>query len=244
MKRIIPVLALAVVAPFVAEILLGATPLSRIASFPPLLLLCGGGAVSIRELARRTRGGWAPVLCLGAAFALVEEGLIMQTMFHPVLFGAAACGARFAGINWVWTEALVGYHMVWSVAIPVALAELYFPIRRDEAWLGRVGVSVALACYTAGAVAISIVFRRFITPTFRAPATSLIFTAVVAAALVLWALRPQAQPVRRKSHVTVPSPLLTALVVLIAARLWLQLFLLPPALRSGLRVLLPMLAGL
>lgn len=244
MKKIAPVLALALFAPFVAEILLGATPLRRIASFPPLVLLYGGGAVLIREVARRTRGGWGSILYLGTAYALVEEGLVMQTLFHPALFGAAACGGRFAGINWVWTEALAGYHMVWSVAIPIALAELCFPERRDEPWLGRLGVSVALACYTAGALAISIVFRRFVTPGFRAPAMSLIFTAVAAAALVLWTLRPWAKTaVRplRTSHVSIPSPWLAGFVALTAAGLWLQLFLLPASLRAGPGVLLPML---
>jgi len=240
MKQIAPVLALALLAPFVAEILLGATPLSRFASLPPLVLLHGGGAVSIREFARRTHGGWSAILCLGAAYALVEEGLVMQTIFHPALFGAAACGGRFAGVNWVWTEALAGYHMVWSIAIPIALAELCFPERREEPWLGRAGVSIAVACYAAGALSISVVFRRFIVPGFRAPSVSLVVTAIVAAALVLATLRRQARPVRPQSRAAVPCHLFIGLVALMGSGLWLLLFLLPPPLRTGLRVLAPM----
>src|ERR1035441_3859707 len=95
MKRPIPVLTLAFFYPFIAEIVFGATPLSRIASLPPLILLYGGGAVFIRELARRAARPWTAILCLGAAYGLVEEGLVMQTFFSPDLFGAAACGARF-----------------------------------------------------------------------------------------------------------------------------------------------------
>src|ERR1035438_7385206 len=67
MKRNVPVLTLALLSPFVAEILFGATPLSRLASLPPLILLYGGGAVLIRELARRISSGWDRVAWLAAA---------------------------------------------------------------------------------------------------------------------------------------------------------------------------------
>ena len=53
MKRYAPVFTLAFLAPFIAEFLFGATPISRIGGFVFLLLLYGGGAVLIRELARR-----------------------------------------------------------------------------------------------------------------------------------------------------------------------------------------------
>ena len=160
----------------------------------------------IRELARRTVRPWTAILCLGTAYGLIEEGLVMQTIFSPDLFGAAACGLRFAGVNWVWTEALLGYHTVWSIAIPIALTELCFPERRHKPWLGRIGTAVALACYALGAASISIVFRRIVTPNFRAPAISLVTAAVVAAALVLWAIARNSANAALALQAPAPAP--------------------------------------
>jgi hypothetical protein len=243
MKRLIPIFTLAFLSPFIAEIVLGATPLSRIASFPPLILLYGGGAVLIRELARRTARPWTTILCLGAAYGFLEEGLVMQTLFSPDLFGAAACGLHLAGVNWVWTEALLGYHAVWSIAIPIALTELCFPERRRKPWLGRIGIAAALACYALGAMSIAIVFRRVVTPNFRAPAISLIAAAITAAALVVWALTRKtalAEPVDGKLPAAIPSPWVAGAIALVAAGLWMRLFTLPQILRIGFWPLLPM----
>lgn len=243
MKRLAPVFTLALLSPFIAEILFGATPLSRVASFPPLILLYGGGAVLIRETAHRTRGGWAAILCLGAAYALLEEGLVMQTLFSPDLFGAAACGGRFGGVNWVWTEALIGYHAVWSVLVPIILTELCFRNRRKQAWLGRAGLIVAGVAYLLGAASISIVFRRFLTPGFRAPEILLAATALFVLGLVTWALmrRPTAaRPTLSHAGGAAPSAWAVALAALSASALWMQLLILPQFLRRGALVLLPM----
>jgi hypothetical protein len=244
MKRYLPVFTLALLSPFVAEILLGATPVSRIASLPPLILLYGGGTVLIRELARRISPGWNQIALLAAAYALVEEGLVMQTMFSPDLFNAAASGGRALGVNWVWTEVLVGYHVVWSIVIPIALVELCFPERRAQPWLGRIGTMIALVSYALGAVAIAVVFRRFLTPHFRASATLLIATGIATACLIAWALRVPKNPqpkAWREASGNAPSPWLVGLAALIATGLWFQLFTLPQPLRSGLWVFFPMI---
>jgi len=243
MKRLIPFFTLALLSPFIAEILFGATPLSRSASLPPLLLLYGGGAVLIRELARRTSRPWTTILFLGAAYCLIEEGIVMQTLFSPDLFGAAACGARFGGVNWVWTEELLGYHAVWSIAIPIALAELCFPKHRDQPWLGRTGVIVALFCYLLGALSIGLAFRRIVTPAFRAPLVLLISTALFAAAIVAWALKRKPAAAREEqpgSPAGIVSPWLAGAVALGAAILWMQFSRLPQTVRTGLWPLLPM----
>jgi hypothetical protein len=243
-RRLFPVLALALLSPFVAEILFGATPVSRVASLPPLLLLYGGGAVLIRELTRRISGGWAPIVLLAAAYALIEEGLVMQTLYSPDLFNAASYGGRFLGVNWVWTEALIGYHIVWSIVIPIALVELCFPERRAQPWLGRTGVAVALGCYTLGALGIAITFRRFLTPHFRASVTLLLATALTAAVLVTRVLRAKPHPVTEATiypHAKTINPLLAGLAALVAAGIWFQLLALPQPLRRGPRVVTPII---
>jgi len=245
MKRFIPVIALALLSPFIAEILFGATPLSRVSSLLPLTLLYGGGAVLIREMARRLGPGWYRIALFAAAYALIEEGLVMQTLFSPDLFGAAACGARMAGVNWVWTQALIGYHVIWSIMIPIALVEIFFPERRAEPWLAYPGRIFALACYLVGALGIGLTFRRVITPDFRAPAALMGATAVIVVGLVLSAalIRPAARaPSTAIPGGTTPNPWLAALTAFAAAIAWLQLFDLPQSLRHGVVVLVPVSA--
>jgi hypothetical protein len=64
-RKISPVITLFFVAPLVAEYLLGDLPLKLL---PALIFLApahGGGAILIRETARRARRGWPTMLLLG-----------------------------------------------------------------------------------------------------------------------------------------------------------------------------------
>ncbi len=47
----------------------------------------GGGAVIIREAARRAGKGWPTIFLLALAYAVIEEGLVCQTLFNPSYFG-------------------------------------------------------------------------------------------------------------------------------------------------------------
>jgi hypothetical protein len=246
MNRYAPVFALALLAPFIAEFLFGATPISRLGGFVFLVLLYGGGAVLIRELARRLSGtGWGRIAVLGAAYALIEEGLAVQSFFNPDLFQAGAIGGRALGVNWVWSEWTVGYHILWSLLIPILLTELLFPNHRTEPWLKRGGVAVAGVCFALGVVVIGIAFRRTIAPTFRGPAAHLAVTALTAAVLAVlalaWPIRPCARQLADARR-SVPSPWVLGLLALVATAGWFGLFFLPDALKSGARALIPMVA--
>jgi hypothetical protein len=245
MRRYIPVVVLFVLSPLVAEVLFGATTLSRIGGLLVVTPLYGGGAVLIRELARRRGSGWGRIALLGAAYAFVEEGLAIQSMFNPDLFNASALGGRWLGVNWVWSEWTVGYHIMYSIAIPILLAELLFPARRAEPWLGRIGVAVAGVVYAIGALTVAAIYRRFITPDFRAPTAlaigAMIIVAGLAALALLWPVRPAAAPPSGLVQ-GAPSPWLVGLVTALAAGAWFILLGLPSALRAGTLVLIPMLA--
>jgi hypothetical protein len=212
-----------------------------------LVLLYGGGAVLIRDLVRRRSGiGWGRIAVLGAAYALIEEGLAVQSFFNPDLFQAGAIGGRLWGVNWVWSEWTVGYHILWSLLIPILLAELLFPDRRTEPWLKSGGVAVAGVCFALGVVVIGVAFRRTIAPTFRAPAAHLAVTALAAAVLaalaLIWPVKSSARPLvdARRSA---PSPWLLGALTLVATSGWFGLFFLPEALKSGARALIPMFAA-
>ena len=245
MRRYTPVIVLAVLATFVGEVLLGATTLSRLGGLLVVTPLYGGGAVLIRELARRRVSGWGRIALLGAAYAIVEEGLAIQSLFNPDLFNAGILGGRALGVNWVWTEWTVGYHIVWSIIIPILLTELLFPARRAEPWLGRTGVAVAGVVYALGALAIAAIFRLVIMPDFRAPVVLLAGAALLVIGLVAlalgWPVRPAALPSSSPVR-DAPAAWLVGLVTFLAAVAWFALLGLPDALRAGALVLVPMLA--
>lgn len=247
MRRYLPVLSLFLLSPLVAEILFGATPLSRLYTIVLARPLYGGGAVLVRELARRRDAGWARVALLGAAYAVVEEGLALESMFNPDLFDAGKLGARALGVNWVWCEWTVGYHVVVSMTVPILLAETLFPERRREPWLGRIGTTVAGALAALGALALGAIFRNFVAPAFRLDAAHTAVAAVLAllvAAVALFVPRRPEAPAHAPVTRPAPSPWLVGVTVATAAAAWFGLLHLPAPLREGALVLAPMLVAL
>src|SRR5262245_1046564 len=99
MRWLLPAVVLVGMAFLVAELLPGSAPITQPLLWPFLLLIYGPGALLIRESARRLDCGWGSILLLGTAYGLVEEGLALQSLFNPSLYGAADWGARIAGIK-------------------------------------------------------------------------------------------------------------------------------------------------
>src|SRR5690625_6437332 len=74
--RFAAVLTLVLLAPFTGELLLGnlpADPAGWAVMLIPLILLYGGGALLIREVARRLGRGYPTMLLLAIAYGLIEE---------------------------------------------------------------------------------------------------------------------------------------------------------------------------
>jgi hypothetical protein len=242
MRRYLPVVTLFFLSPWVAEVLFGATPLSRLGALLVVAPLYGGGAVLIRELARRRGPGWTGIFLLGAAYGIIEEGLAIQSLFDPNLFNAGLLGGRALGVNWVWSLWTIGYHIVWSIGIPILLAELLFPARRNEPWLGRIGMIVAGALYVLGLLAIAAIYRFVVAPDFEPPLLLNLFALLVAILLVVLALT---QPSRTSGTLSnrpdgkVPSPSILSLLGSLMAALWFGLLNLPEPLRAGAWVLIP-----
>ena len=87
MKRAAPVLALLLLAPWVGEFLLGNISIRRLPGLLILVLLYGCGALLIREVTLRTGRGWPTILLLGAAYGVIEAGIVDQAMFNPSFEG-------------------------------------------------------------------------------------------------------------------------------------------------------------
>jgi len=128
-----------------------------------LLALYGSGAVVVRELRVRWKKGVGSVLLLGAAYGVLEEGLMVTSWFSPTWpdLGAMAVYGRWLGVNWVWAEMLTIYHAVFSITIPILLVELAYPERRSEKWIGCVLFGALLAVLLAVTVFGFLLFSKF-----------------------------------------------------------------------------------
>ncbi len=88
MRRILPALGLFVLAPLVAEFLLGNLPITALPALVLLAPLYGGGALLIREVARRTGRGWPTMIVLALAYGVLEEGITTMSLFNPAYVNA------------------------------------------------------------------------------------------------------------------------------------------------------------
>jgi len=123
-----PALALVFLAPFIGEVLSGATRVSVIfALVPDEMMVWGCGALLIRELVRRRGGRWPSLLSLGLGLSIAEEFLIQQTSLALLpLPGALAHDGRAWGVNWIYFLYMLGFESVWVVLVPAGVTELWF----------------------------------------------------------------------------------------------------------------------
>jgi hypothetical protein len=187
-------------APFVAEFLLGNTPIT---AGPWGLLLApmyGGGAVLIREIGRRT-GGWPTMLLLAAAYGLLEEGPIDQMLFNPGYLGLDSF-AWFAPIPGLeisagLTASSLVMHTVWSICVPIAVLEAFdrHPADGDppRPWLGRIGMTVSAAVFVVGSAGLALMQydeHQFIGTPLQFAVTGAVIVGLIVAAFVV-GRRPQ-----------------------------------------------------
>ena len=166
-----PVAALLFLSPLIGEYLLGSLPASMIAILPLMMAMYGAGAILIREIVRRTGGGWASIVLFATAYGLFEEGFVTQSLFNPNYLHLRLLDFGFVpwlGTALPWAIFVITIHVVWSITVPIALAESMFPAHREVPWLGTLGrVSYTLA-FLAGCTLIA-VFSYKQTPFMATP---------------------------------------------------------------------------
>ncbi len=248
MRRFVFVLVLVVMAPLVAEVLPGSTPLTMPGLLLVDLLIYGPGALLIRELVRRRGRGWASILLLGAAYGMIEEGLALQSLFDPSYTNVALWGDRMFGVNWVYACVVILWiHPVWSVAIPILLTELLFPTQRTLPSLGWFGLIGTLVWYVLG-VALLGLFTRTISPYHVSPILSgaVILIALMLAVGALFVLPRQVPRVKYPRNVPKPWSilLLTGISAFIGLGVPALLWHILPAMTQFPRVLVPLLVPL
>ena len=213
------VITLFFVTPLVAEYLLGDLPLKLLPALIVLAPAYGGGAVLIRETARRTGRGWPTMLVLGAAYTLLAEGLVTQSLFnhdylkmHMHLLDPAYLPAL--GIGAWWTIFMFNLHTFWSMGVSIALVEALFPDVAKMPWLGWVGDLVIALFFVLGTlINFGIGFKQ---NHFLATKTQLLSAAVLSVVLIAFALLVPARS-ERISVGMVPSSSLTGVAAFVLA---------------------------
>jgi hypothetical protein len=183
-RRIGPAVGLFLLAPLVAEFLLGNLPVTWLLVLPVLALLYGGGALLIREAARRARLSWPSIVLLALAFGVVEEAFVTQSLFNPDYLGLRLLDYGYVaalGMGSWWTVFVLGLHTIWSISVPIAVVEALASGPRHAPWLGRAGLGVTVVLFIAGCL----VTARFQPPTaFHASAIQLAASAGAVVAIV------------------------------------------------------------
>ena len=152
-----PVLLLLALTPGIPEYLSGSSVIYPVVTSPFLFLLFlgfnlalyGPGVLLLREAWVRWGKGWGALLCFGTAYAFLEEGTALSTMFDPnaSVVGALGHYGRIAGVNAVWVIGVVGVHIVLSVGLPLLLLGLALPETRGRSLLTRRQTVVAAIVY-------------------------------------------------------------------------------------------------
>ena len=177
--KVSPALVLFFLAPAIAELLSGSAPPSEFFNpfnFFLLSSLYGSGALLVRELKLKWNKSYVSMFILGAAYGVIEEGLMVKSFFDPKWMDLGILGSygRWQGVNWVWAEWLTIYHSIFSIAIPITLVELAYLERRNEKWVGNktfAALTMLLAAVTT--------FGYFFLTAYKPPLIQYMLTIVV-----------------------------------------------------------------
>jgi hypothetical protein len=156
------------------------------------------------------------MLMLGAAYTVIGEGLVTQSLFNPDylkmhmhLLDHAYIPAF--GIGGWWTIFMFNLHTFWSVGVSIALVEALFPAEAEAPWLGLVGDSVVAIVFVLGTAAnFAIGFKQ---NRFVASNAQLLSAAVLSMLLIVSAFL-----IPRRSRITggkVPSPWITSAIAFV-----------------------------
>lgn len=201
---------LALLAPVVAELAFGSTP-PRMAYLVLLWVpIYGAGVVLIRESVRRVGGRWPSLVLLGVAYEIAEDGFGLQALTSPHLYGPDAHWLRAAGLNLPYWAANAGYHVVFSVLVPIAVTELLFRRYGRRPYLGRVGLTGTGIVAVLGVALVRLTVPPSQDPGYQAPLPALAaFGAAIAAlAVVALAVLPRLRP--RVPTTRPPGPVVLA----------------------------------
>lgn len=182
---------------------------------PLLLVMYGAGVLVLREAAVRAGAGWPSLVLLGVAYQIAEDGLGLQALTSPRMYGAADWGFRALGVNWTYWESQIGVHVVLSVLLPIAITDLLFPDQRARPYLGTRGLVVTGAFAILGVLGLRGLISGAEDPGYRTPwGMTLLFLSLIAAlALVALLILPRFRSAARSMTTrTAPHPAVVGFV--------------------------------
>ena len=136
-----PALLLMVASPLLAEVVSGATPVTQFVLpwvfLPYVTVLYGLPVLVLREVAVRRGYGPLGLWCLGVLYALYNEGLLAETLFHPldVPMPAFETYGLVAGIRLPFVLWIACWHGLFSLLTPVVIGHHLFPGSAAKPWL-------------------------------------------------------------------------------------------------------------
>jgi hypothetical protein len=216
LRHIAPPILLALLAPMVAEYLLGDIASTNLAALPPMVLMYGSGALLVREVVRRTGGRWWSFALLAIAYGLLEEGVVTQSLFNPTYAGLRLLDYGFSptlGTGLPWLVYVVGLHVLWSMATPIGLAESLFRDRRRDPWLSRRGIALFGLMLLAG---FALVARFSRSQAEHFASTAQISATLTAALLLVAAALLLPVPLRGQNGNRRPPPAVSTFLVCLA----------------------------
>ncbi|WP_299119238.1 hypothetical protein [uncultured Tenacibaculum sp.] len=138
LKRVAPAIVLLLISPLIAEFLLGDFNIQQLGYLGIFIPLYGASALFIREIVRRTGRNWKTIILLSIVFGLIAEGLINLTLFNPHYAGATLLKYGFIpqlGTSFNYAVFIITLHTIWSMSVPIALAEGIAGKRSKKPWL-------------------------------------------------------------------------------------------------------------
>lgn len=243
-----PALTLALLAPVIAEVLSGSTRLSFIFVLIPEIMVWGCGALIIREIVRRWRGGATSMMLLALALSIAEEWIIQQTSLAPLPWIMTPYG-RLWHVNWIWFLFFLGYESVWVVLVPVQLTELIFRSRRAGRWLSNRGLSISSLVFLFGSLFAWFLWtqiarpKTYHVPKYQPPVTQLLLGLAMIVALATGAYLLRNLDILKSPERRVPPAWMAALAAVLLATPWYGLLSLIFGVQRHWPFWMPMLAG-
>ncbi|AUN41863.1 hypothetical protein ASU32_19190 [Tsukamurella tyrosinosolvens] len=181
---------------------------------PLLLVMYGAGVVVVREVVVRAGGGWPSLVALAIAYQIAEDGLGLQALTSPNMYGAAQWGLRAGGINWTYWQSQLGVHIVLSVLVPTAITNLLFPHLRTTPYLHRRGMIVTSALAIIGIAGLRTVISATEDPGYQTPWpwTAVFIGLIAAAAWLGLRILPRRQRMQSPIGHSAPHPITIAVV--------------------------------
>ncbi len=235
--RIAATVSLFFLAPFVGEFLLGNLPVNMFYLIPMLALLYGSGALLIRETAVRLNLDRGGVLLLCLVYGIIEEAFNTQSLFDPNYLGMHLLDYGYVPFlkmgSW-WTVYVLGIHIVWSTAVPIALIDGLFPKTKNRSLLNTAGIIVVCLAFSFAAF-----YPLFTRPeqAFHASACQLISAAVAVIFLLFIAVfccrrKQPGQPAPGET----PAPLIMGLTALLLGSAFMSLTFLVTSIPAWLNI--------